>query len=98
MRRDVIERNAVHVVQNKGRPELVAKITDLDVAERDAFRVANEEAVRRYLSKHRRFRIVRLALRRLYVRQLLFTAAAIIDTNVVQVDVFDVMLGDAGDD
>src|SRR5262245_41975384 len=45
--RDVIERDAVHVVQDKGRAQFVAKKTDLDIVERKFACVTDKKTVSR---------------------------------------------------
>src|SRR4029078_11856022 len=69
---DVIERDAIHIVQDERRAELIAEITDLDVAQRDAFRMPDKETIGRQLPKHRWLGIVCLSLRWLQISQLSF--------------------------
>src|SRR5215831_14688525 len=94
----IIKIHVKNIVEIKGWSHVFSQIADSYIIKIYTRSMANQEAINRQFPKHRWFRIIGLSFGYLGGGEFFFAAATINQTDITQRDVFNVVLGNAGND
>src|SRR5688572_5473309 len=90
--------SSLHIDKHKRRPHIFGHKADFNVVHAKSLDMADKKAVRGHLTEHYRLGVIFFLFRRDERSLLAGSAAFIVDTDIAQVQVLDVIAGNAADD